>query len=43
MEKNVEGKKAIEMFQLVKSNNLLPTNIDDLARLSFTILALRKE
>ena len=43
MEKNVAGEKAVELFQLVKSNNLLPANIDDLARMSDIILALRKE
>ena len=35
MEKNVEGEKAIEMFQPVKSNNLLPANMGDLVRMSF--------
>lgn len=35
MKKNAEGEKAVEMFQLVKENNLLPANMDDLARLSF--------
>lgn len=35
MEKKAEGEKAVEMFQLVKKNNLLPAKTDELVRLSF--------